>query len=198
MCKRQQDQRRDSTSEQVLLLFARIVSSNLELWFRSLCWFRSHWFSEQLYMFSGIAFLLSEHNHFSSKQRWMAWLLFWKIFVHYSSPGCECFAEDIVFVPFFSSWKVQSLGSRCWCRVWRFCRRERVMVPYSVQDKGTRLIIELYIAFFSPLSIEWHNVRGQWKEHGCRVGKPPTTKPGSQENQQPAFPREGSEKQGLT
>jgi hypothetical protein len=55
----------------------------------------------------------------------MAWLLFWKIFVHYSSPGLECFAEDIVFVPFFSSWKVQSLDSRCWCRVWRFCRRER-------------------------------------------------------------------------
>ncbi len=199
MCKRQQDQRRDSTSEQVLLLFARIVSSNLELWFRNLCWFRSHWFSEQLYMFSGIAFLLSEHNHFSSKQRWMAWLLFWKIFVHYSSPGCECFAEDIVFVPFFSSWKVQSLGSRCWCRVWRFCHRERVMVPYSVQDKGTRLIIELYIPFFSPLSIlndtMWgvngKNMTAGWENH-----QPPNPVP--QENQQPAFPREGSEKQGLT
>jgi hypothetical protein len=124
-------------------------------------------------MFSGIAFFLSGHNHFSSKQRWMAWLLFWKIFVHHSSPWCECFAEDIVFMSFFSSWKVQSLGSRCWCRVWRFCRRERVMVPYSVQDKGTRLIIELYIAFFSPLSIlndtMWgvngKNMTAGWENH---------------------------------
>lgn len=60
-----------------------------------------------------------------------------------------------------------------WCRVWRFCRRERVMVPYSVQDKGTRLIIELYIAFLSPLSIlndtMWgvngKNMAAGWENH---------------------------------
>jgi hypothetical protein len=101
----------------------------------------------------------------------MAWLLFWKLFVHYSSPGCECFAEDIVFVPFFSSCKVQSLGSHCSCRVWRFCRRERLMVPYSVQDKGTRLIIELYIAYFSPLSIWMTQCEGSMERTWLQGGK---------------------------
>ncbi len=105
-------------------------------------------------MFSGSAFFLSGHNDFLPNRDEWPGSYFEKYLFIILLLGVNVLQRTLFLCHFPVDGK---------CSLWALvvdvesgdsvAERERVMVPYSVQDKGTRLIIELHIAFFSPLSI---------------------------------------------